>query len=479
MTNTSVASFATQTHRVLADDPLIAFLKSIANQHVHVFPKSGNAGDGFISYAMYSLFQEFNISFTAHNQEDTVEGETVVIGGGGNLIEGHYNDVADLIRRHEEKNRVVLLPHTIVGFADVLAKTHGNLTVFCREKVSHQLALLNGANPAQTHLSHDLVFFLENDHFEKYFQAGKGVLRALRTDGEASGNMAIPADSIDISLSWNGDIWTSPQFCAHVTQAMAAFISPYATVQTDRLHVSVLSAFLQKDVYMMPNSYYKNRAVFEHSIHSRFPKVVFVNTMPTVDNAPTPLNQLPEAATPAVTSAIETAGSEDPKLNELIAELRVQLANTLGMLNERAAQAESAIEEVTMLKSRIAHAEETAMRAVESREKVERSFELQQQALRERFTDLARESERLRADLAREQERTREQLVQDASSLSQKSASLDAEMGHLRREAIEQRQRAETLHHDLNAVLTSTSWRLSRPLRSIIVRSRTLLRGSR
>lgn len=467
MTNNPVALMPTHSTRVLADDPFITFLKSLSYQHVHVFPKSGNAGDGVISYAMYLLFKEFCITFTAHRQEDTVEGETVLIGGGGNLIEGRYNDVAELIRRHAEKNRVVLMPHTIVGFKDVLAKTHESLTVFCREPVSYRLALLNGANPHRTHLSHDLVFFLEDDHFAPFFQEGEGTLKALRRDGEASGTIPIPPENIDISLSWNGDIWTSPDFCANVTQSMAAFISPFATVQTDRLHVSILSAFLKKHVSLLPNSYFKNRAVFEHSIQLRFPNLTFINTMPTIEGPPSPVvAQLQEAA--VQTLAKDVAETERNEAVALVAELRGQLASALGMLAERTAQAESATEEFNVLKSRLAHADRAAEHAVQLRENSERSFELRQQALRERVAELARENEELRSELARE-----------TSELSRQCGSLNVEVERLRREASEQHQRAETLRNDLTAVLTSTSWRMSRPLRSIIVRSRTLLRGSR
>lgn len=261
-----------------SDDPFLALLKSLSGRHVHFFPKSGNAGDGFIAHATYELFKSYGIKFTTHRQTDTVEGETVLIGGGGNLVEGRYNDVADLIRRHAEKNQIILLPHTIVGFADVLAETYRNLTVFCREPVSYQMALLNGASPAQTHLSHDVTFFLDDDYFSRFFEKGEGILKALRTDGETTGQVRISEDNLDMSLSWNGDLWTSPEFCAHVTSSMAAFAAPFETVQTDRLHVSILSAFLSKNVFLLPNAYYKNRAIFEHSIKPRFPKVHFVNT---------------------------------------------------------------------------------------------------------------------------------------------------------------------------------------------------------
>jgi exopolysaccharide biosynthesis predicted pyruvyltransferase EpsI len=266
-----------------SNDPFLSLLRSLSGTHVHFFPKSGNSGDGFIAHATYELFKAHGIKFTTHRQTDTVEGETILIGGGGNLVEGRYGDVANLIRRHSKNNKIILLPHTIVGFADVLSETHRNLTVFCREPVSYQMALLNGASPANTHLSHDVAFFLNDEYFSKFFDSGAGVLQAWRTDGEMAGQLEIPEGNIDISLSWNGDLWTSPDFCLNVTNSMAAFIAPFETVQTDRLHVAILSAYLRKNVFLSPNAYYKNRAIFEHSLEPRFSKVNFLNISKNTD----------------------------------------------------------------------------------------------------------------------------------------------------------------------------------------------------
>jgi exopolysaccharide biosynthesis predicted pyruvyltransferase EpsI len=265
------------------NDPFLDFLKSLTGKRVHYFPNPGNAGDGFIAHATFELFKRNGISVTAHKQHDSVNGATVLVGGGGNLIEGRYSDVANIIRRHAASNEVVLLPHTIVGFADILVETQRNLTVFCREPVSHRLALLNGAKATRTHLSHDVVFFLEDDYFQEFFTPGVGTLQVLRQDPETADSVSIPPGNLDISQSWIGDLWSSPEFAAYVTRSMAAFVAPHATVQTDRLHVSILSAFLKKRVYMLPNAYFKNRAVFEHSLQPRFPNVEFINTSPRLD----------------------------------------------------------------------------------------------------------------------------------------------------------------------------------------------------
>ncbi|MEM5867127.1 MAG: polysaccharide pyruvyl transferase family protein [Candidatus Aenigmatarchaeota archaeon] len=45
---------------------------------------------------------------------------------------------------------------------------------------------------------------------------------------------------------------------------------------TDRLHVAILSAILEKKTVLFPNSYYKNRGVYEFSLY-KYPGVKFVN----------------------------------------------------------------------------------------------------------------------------------------------------------------------------------------------------------
>ena len=408
-----------------SDDPFLVLLKSLSGKNVHFFPKSGNAGDGFIAHATYELFRSHGINFITHHQTDTVEGETVLIGGGGNLVEGRYNEVAELIRRHAEKNQIVLLPHTIVGFADVLAETHRNLTVFCREPVSYQMALLNGASPMQTHLSHDVTFFLDDDYFSRFFGRGEGILKALRTDGETTGQVKISEDNLDMSLSWNGDLWTSPDFCAHVTNSMAAFAAPFETVQTDRLHVSILSAFLKKNVYLLPNAYYKNRAIFEHSIRPRFPKVHFVDTSKDLN---------------------EWAPLSMPQLHyEKNASLVAELKSTVDVQKKQIEDLKIALERETSL-----------------RENAQRSLQLKRQRWEEKL-----ESYRAALDALRAREERWEE------KLESYRAALDA----LR--AREELLTAElaTREGQLAAVWHSTSWRLARPLRAIARRVPLTLRS--
>lgn len=315
-------------------DVFIDFLSSLSGKHVAFFPKSGNAGDGFIAHATYVLFEKYNISYTSYSQDEIAEDEIVLIGGGGNLIEGKYEDVARLIWQHRKNAKVVLLPHTIVGYTEIIAETNNNLEIFCREPVSYELALLNGAKKEKTHLAHDITFYLDDNYFAEFMREGKETLFALRTDGESSGAAPINKENIDISLSWNGDLWKDAQFCKHATYSLASYISPFEKVLTDRLHVSILSAFLGKKVSLMPNDYFKNRAIYEHSLEKRFPNVNFINTASNIADFKTKYHEDSDLKLIVSEKNIDQLKEEILRLKEINSDLQSSLANQIAMREE-------------------------------------------------------------------------------------------------------------------------------------------------
>lgn len=52
-------------------------------------------------------------------------------------------------------------------------------------------------------------------------------------------------------------------------------IADYDVVYTDRLHVAIAAALLDKQVFMFDNHYGKNGDVFRGSIMGRYPKVQY------------------------------------------------------------------------------------------------------------------------------------------------------------------------------------------------------------
>jgi predicted HAD superfamily hydrolase/exopolysaccharide biosynthesis predicted pyruvyltransferase EpsI len=263
---------------VLKSDPLRKFLESYSGEKVHFFPKPGNAGDGYITWCSFLLFDQYGIDIASHKIDEIVKDSTVFIGGGGNLIEDRYGEVRDLIDKLcPLNNRVVLLPQTISGNREIFRLTHENLSVFCRDRVSYDHAIENGANPKTTFLSHDLTLFMGTRPLEgiQKSRSEKDRIEIFRTDGESASLHDLSPANFDASMAWNGDIWQAQSFCKQVTLSMAEYINPYNQVVTDRLHVSILAAQMGKEVTLLPNSYFKNEAVFAHSLSQMFPKMSF------------------------------------------------------------------------------------------------------------------------------------------------------------------------------------------------------------
>ncbi|GLU26086.1 polysaccharide pyruvyl transferase family protein [Brucella sp. NBRC 12950] len=256
------------------NDPLLSELRNYSQSTVRFFPHSGNLGDGLITYATMQLLDHFGINYTTHRQDERFDGEIIFVGGGGNMVEGRYEDVAKLIWEHRETNRVILLPQSIVGYDDIIKETHNNLTVFCREKLSFDHCSAAGGRNDRIHLCQDAALYLNSKHFKQAKAVGSGRLSAMRTDGESLGGER-DQNNIDVSLAWNGDVWTTPAFVKAAVLSMAEFVSQYKEVKTDRLHVAIMSALLGREVAMHPNNYFKNQAVFDHSIKERFNNVVF------------------------------------------------------------------------------------------------------------------------------------------------------------------------------------------------------------
>ncbi len=255
-------------------DALTSRLEELRNQHVFYFPNTGNGGDGFIAYATMWLLRAYRINFTCLGPNEIApKGNTVLFGGGGNLVEGKYKTLYDTIVANLDGNEGIILPHTIKGYADLFDRT--NVEIFLRDPVSYSAVKDNSTNSRQcVYLAHDMTFYLPKDYFQAFWQRGDGVFYCFRQDEERDTDLWVDGNQ-DISLSWNGSWWTNERLCRASTESMAASLSPSSIVATDRLHVAILASFLGKRVYMTANNYYKNEAIYWHSLSRIFANTSF------------------------------------------------------------------------------------------------------------------------------------------------------------------------------------------------------------
>jgi exopolysaccharide biosynthesis predicted pyruvyltransferase EpsI len=255
---------------------LAVFLKKYSNQEVVYCANPGNAGDALIAHATFQLFEKLTIKLQIIKHDEIVHDKIIFYAGGGNLVEGKYENAYYFINNNFRQNReIILLPHTVYGYDELLLSAK-NLTIFCREKISYQNLAAIGFPSERLFLAHDMAFLLSKTEFQDYLMNGKGTANCYRTDKESARAFDMPNDNLDISLSWNGELWHRPDFAKNITHNLASYLSAFETVKTDRLHVAILAAIIGKKVVLYPNNYYKIKAVFEYSIKDTFDNVTLI-----------------------------------------------------------------------------------------------------------------------------------------------------------------------------------------------------------
>lgn len=304
MTRNNTVTVAVET------DGIMSRLKELAEHAPLVYaPNKGNAGDALILCATLQALADHQVPFTLYRPGQTLDGKVLVCGGGGNLVR-YYNDAARFIDRHLAAVRhLVILPHTVEAHEDLLGRFNENVDVFCREPVSYRY-VRNAVHGANVILSHDLAlsFFPERldalvrrqvpalplkprlKYSLRYLALlrmltlvkcrralgnRKRTLRAYRRDQESAG-LYDTRENLDLSaLLRPGRM--SPAAAVLSVRHMMRVINGFDIIETDRLHVMILAALLDKEVRFRGGSYYKNAAVYQHSIKNRFPKVQYVH----------------------------------------------------------------------------------------------------------------------------------------------------------------------------------------------------------
>jgi exopolysaccharide biosynthesis predicted pyruvyltransferase EpsI len=302
---------------------IAAYLQPLSGRKVLYCPNPGNAGDSLIASATYQLFEHAGVQHqTVEWDEDfDATGQTLLYGGGGNLTTQYRQARHFLERHHGSAQRLILLPHTVEGHADLLHQLGGNVEVLCREKRSLAWVREQTDGP-KVHLAEDLAFHLDiqqvmtNERVageramaamamsmmrsalrrfspwgERFASAwrlkrawtmnvmglkgllwiDREVLHALRVDAEST-EVPVPCHNVDVSRVFEYGV-SPPDVAFQASAAMLSYVNAFQHVITNRLHGCIAAALLGKTVDFYANSYYKNEAVYAFSIKERYPAV--------------------------------------------------------------------------------------------------------------------------------------------------------------------------------------------------------------
>lgn len=290
------------------------YLKRFIGQEIYYCPNPGNAGDGIIAHATFQVMKNIGLTVKEISTDTTPEqtrGNVVIYGGGGNLVEPYPNAKIFIERHHAGAKELIVLPHTILSYPELLNSLGGNVTLFCREQESYDYVARNHGSAA-FYLSDDMALSMNveqtlADGRERFLpiissksmitRNAKRVVRhmiyaiknwrtpstlyAFRDDVEKT-NFMIPNANIDLSQAFSGDGITEWQ-SHEVTYRVLRFINRYKSVHTNRLHVGIASLLMGKKVYFYDNSYGKNRFVYENSLKDRFKNVVWRGNAINID----------------------------------------------------------------------------------------------------------------------------------------------------------------------------------------------------
>jgi hypothetical protein len=213
-------------------------------REVGLLRMDGNAGDQMIDAGARSLFRHFGVSFRDLAWAELKDGglaedvDEIAVSGGGNM--GRYYPVPYGLRQDalELGRPVTVLPQTFLSLDE---DTACYKAVFVREHVSQRL------DPA-FRLAPDLALAFEPSGMPAQPEVGAGVFLRCDCEGRFSGDLRSLCDPVAL---------------CQTADAYLNLAARFEHVVTDRLHFAIAALLLDRKVTLLPNAYFKNRAVFD------------------------------------------------------------------------------------------------------------------------------------------------------------------------------------------------------------------------
>jgi len=259
-------------------------------------PNMGNAGDALIASGTWQFFDAIGLRPRLVHPKAVPKGASVIYAGGGNLTP-FYQQCADFLRRCTavDVKEVVVLPHTIRGHAALLEQLDGRFTLFCRDRPSVEWCMTT-AHGARTMFCHDLALILDPKALDRRC-AGLGSFAALvirasrarrlrsylrwrryaRSVRPINRTLHVFRNDVEAVAGTHGD---QPQDISgaysseyldrwehdFVARDLITTIQRADVIVTNRLHVGIAGALLDKRVRLYDNCYGKIHDVYQSSL---------------------------------------------------------------------------------------------------------------------------------------------------------------------------------------------------------------------
>ena len=250
-------------------------------QKITFVPNPGNVGDAFITLATIQILKSLGIDYTIGKPwvKSKLQTKRVIYGGGGNLVP-MYKTLKKFILANQDKHKILILPQTIFGCDMLLKNLSKNVTLFAREKKSYNYIKENSRFGDMVYISHDMAF---NYSIKKKNSCEilNEEINSFRVDGEST-DIKLPFDNVDLTRENTIDgveFYTKlneKNFIEEYVEKFETIVSSFTKINTNRLHVAIMGALYGREVNLYPNSYYKNKEVYEYSIKNKFSNVKFI-----------------------------------------------------------------------------------------------------------------------------------------------------------------------------------------------------------
>jgi exopolysaccharide biosynthesis predicted pyruvyltransferase EpsI len=256
---------------------ILEFLKQYENKEIVYIPNPGNAGDSLIVYGTFLTFNKLKIKYKIGDKNKKYKNKLLFYAGGGNLI-GVYKDCKNFLLKNKDENDIVILPHTVKDEDNLIKNFNNRIKIITREKKSYEYVKKIIKYKNNVFLSKDMAFYI--DGIDKYKKKGKGICNCIRIDVEKT-NKKIPKKNNDISitlkknLKWKNANVDDFETVKKISMDVFNYLSKYEVINTNRLHISIAGALLNKKVNLYKNNYWKNEEMYKYSLKDKYPFVIF------------------------------------------------------------------------------------------------------------------------------------------------------------------------------------------------------------
>lgn len=244
---------------------LAQLLTDFGGRDIVVLLNRGNRGDGVIHLGARQFFDQIGITYREFHETDDLShmnGDVLLIHGAGAMSRGTHTLPRLLKVVAPRFQDVVMLPTSFdlkePRVHDFAASWDQRYTVFCRELVSFDALRRAGATPKVLLLGHDLAFHADLSAWAKRPAQGRAGL--FRQDREAAYGR-LPQDfDVCEDASYGSD---------REPEKLLDFVSQFEEIHTDRCHGAITASMMGRTVYFYRNNYFKNQAIYDHSLAGR------------------------------------------------------------------------------------------------------------------------------------------------------------------------------------------------------------------